>query len=571
MQLTFRALLAGCLLGAMVAMVNLYFGFQTGWNLSGGLITAIIAYGLFSRWSLSAPYTVFENNISQTAGSAASSAVTTMGAIAVLPALAMMGVKLSISQLYIWAFSIGFLGIFFIIPLREQMIKVEALRFPSGTVAAETILAMHEDAIRSPESTQGVEMSRARVLLLWAVFSAVFSLASYFIPTLEKPPWFENIGLSGWSALGFYLYLNPMMVGAGMIIGPRVIFSLLLGAIIAWGWIAPAITSAGFTTATLGDYRHGVSGWLVWPGVSLMITDAGIALGLTVMMVMKNRFGRNLFKNSFEDLMQPAWWWCGLGVCIFTTTWVMHHFFHISPSLTLLAVLLSFFLSVIATRASGETDINPLGGIGKVTQLVFGMVAPHSPITNLMAAGVAAAAGTSSADMMQDFKTGYLLGAQPRGQLIAQGIGLTVGLVVSVPLYKLFETVYDLGSPEMPAPAAHAWHALSILMANGFKALPAHVPLAISIGAILGIALSLMKWFPAVKPWIPNVMALGLGFIVLPSVSLAMAMGTLIGISWEWVAKTDAKRLGMLVASGLIVGDGLMGIVKAGLTWWKIG
>jgi uncharacterized oligopeptide transporter (OPT) family protein len=114
-------------------------------------------------------------------------------------------------------------------------------------------------------------------------------------------------------------------------------------------------------------------------------------------------------------------------------------------------------IKFLKVRCAGETDINPVGGVGKVTQLVFAGLAPQQIQTNLLSAGIVGAGASQCGDMMQDLKTGYEVGVQPRKQFIAQMIGILFGIITTIPIYKLFDNAYKIGGPEIPAPAAHAW------------------------------------------------------------------------------------------------------------------
>jgi uncharacterized oligopeptide transporter (OPT) family protein len=121
-------------------------------------------------------------------------------------------------------------------------------------------------------------------------------------------------------------------------------------------------------------------------------------------------------------------------------------------------VLLSFALALVACRVTGETDTTPVGAMGKITQLTFGALSPGNVNVNLMAANITAGAATSSADLLTDLKSGYLLGAHPRKQFIAQFAGIFIGTVVTVVAFRmLVPNASVLGTDQFPAPAAQTW------------------------------------------------------------------------------------------------------------------
>lgn len=580
-QFTLRAVLAGCGLGGVVAAMNIYLGLRIGWSVGGSLIAAILGFALFGALDklglLSSRYSVLETNITQTSGSAAGSMTSAAGLLAPIPAMGMLGHDFTWPQLMLWAFAVAYLGVFFAVPLRRQMVLVEKLRFPTGTATAQTIMAMFssgDDAVR-----------KANALLYWALGAGGFTLLTYFLPSLETPP-IEAIGLSLAAVWTFKLYLGPMLFGAGILIGPRVGASLLLGAVLGWGLLGPYAVSQGWAQGPVLDaetgvwgagkvmsYSEGVRGWILWPGVAIMVADALTNLALNWRTVL-NTFRRGagvegeISDVAAAEMIPNAWWIGGLAVASVATTAVAWFIFEIPPHLTVLAIATSSVLAMIAVRSTGETDINPIGGMGKVTQLVYGAVAPGQMATNLMAAAITGAGASQAGDMMQDLKTGHLLGASPRHQFKAQLIGIAAGIVFCVPIYKLFDTAYDIGGDEkLPAPAAHAWRAVAELLSVGLDALPPHASAAVAGGLAFGVAVPVLRRFvPAVRPVLPSALATGIAFIVPAFYSVTMFAGSLALVAWRKASPEQCAKLSFAVASGLVAGEGLMGIVKAILT-----
>ncbi|MGH1467927.1 MAG: OPT family oligopeptide transporter [Bdellovibrionales bacterium] len=560
-QLTFRALAVGCSIGALVTAMNLYFGLRTGWSIGGSLIAAILSYSLFQALNPKQPFGVLETNIAQTAGSAAGSMTSAAGLIAAIPAMKMLGYELSIPELFIWAISIAYLGVFFAVPLRRQMVIIEKLRFPTGTATAETIQAIF--------ATGEEAMKKSKTLLYMAAVAAFLTLASYFISPLGHPPIMKWIGLGVVSAWGFSVLISPMMFGAGILIGPRVGLSLLLGSILSWGVLGPLSMQLGWTSGEIMSYETGPRGWLLWPGVALMVTDALMSLGLSSKAII-NSFKKN---NSLDgeakdhdDVIPKVIWMGGLVLATAAVMFSAYFVFDIHPLHTLLAVFLSSILSIIAVRSTGETDINPIGGMGKVTQLIFGALSPGNVSTNLMSAAITGSGATQAGDMMQDLKTGHLLGASPYKQFKAQCVGIFVGMLVCIPVYKLFDTAYVIGEGDLPAPAAHAWKAMAQLLSEGADALPPAAGMLVVGGIVLGVILSLLKTVDAAKPYLPSGLAMGIAFIVPAYYSVAMCIGSIFLVYWQKKNAASCKSLSFSVASGLVAGEGLMGVVVAVLT-----
>lgn len=559
-QFTIRAIIVGCLIGGVVSAMNIYFGLRTGWGFGGSLIAAILSYSIFQVLSPKKAFGVLETNISQTAGSAAGSMSSAAGLVSAVPAMKMLGYELTMTELFFWALSVAYLGVFFAVPLRNQMVIIEKLRFPTGTATAETIVAIF---------AKGEEaLKKSKMLLGLAIFAGALTLASYFIPAIGHPPVLKWIGLGVVSAWGFSLLISPMMFGAGILIGPKVGFSLLFGAVISWGILGPFIVTQGWVTDNIMSYSNGPRGWILWPGVALMVTDALMSLVFSYKSII-NSFKRvDTIGQTFDfgEQIPKLWWLGGLSLSTIFLMFVAKIVFGIHPLLTLLAVAMSSVLSMIATRSTGETDINPIGGMGKVTQIVFGGLSPGSIPTNLMAAAITGAGASQAGDMMQDLKTGYLLGASPKKQFKAQCIGIFVGILFAIPIYKLFDSAYTIGDEAIPAPAAHAWKAMAELLSVGVEAMPAHSFAAVIIAVCVGVLLSVLKKVDALKNYLPSGLAMGIAFIVPAYYSVAMCIGAIFLIIWQKRNADHCKAYAFAVASGLVAGEGLMGIVTAALT-----
>ncbi len=556
-QLTPRAIIFGCLIGGLVSAMNISFGLKIGWTVGGSLMAAILGYAAFTIFSNVAP-SVLETNIAQTTGSAAGTMASAGGLVAPIPAMLLLGYEISTVGMLIWVSSVAFLGVFFAVPLRKQYVVIEKLRFPTGTATANTIVSMFADGASA--------LAKAKVLMWIAGAAAVYSLGSYFISYMENVPLAMAGGvLATAAAWQFKLYLGPMLFGAGFLMGTRVAVSLLAGAIVAWALLAPLSAHMGWVDGTkIMSYTTGPRGWILWPGVAIMVGDA-----LTSLLLSWKTIARTFsFKKDENAVVDPeaipnSWWIGGLGAGTVLVTLTARFVFDIPIHLSLIAVAMSSILAAIAVRSTGETDINPVGGVGKVTQLVFGGVSPGSVSNNLMAAGIVGAGASQAGDMMQDLKTGYMLGASPRKQLIAQLWGIPAGCVFAVLIFQLFRSQYEIGGAEYPAPAAMAWKAVAVLMSEGFSALPTNAGWAMLGGLLFGITIPVLKkYIPKLAPYLPSGLAFGIAFIVPAFYSITMFLGLVVYLVWKKRAPKQAEIFVFAVASGLIAGEGLMGIVK---------
>ncbi|HRQ74860.1 MAG TPA: OPT family oligopeptide transporter [Phycisphaerales bacterium] len=618
-QFTLRAIVTGCIIGGVVGAMNITIGLKIGWSFGGSIISAILG---FAVWAMLAPmfrarpYGVLETNITQTTGSAAGAMASAGGLLAPIPALAMLGdesIVMNYLEMTLWCLGVGYLGVFFAVPLRRQMVVVEKLRFPSGTATAETIVSIFAEGAEA--------MRKARVLLIWAVIAMAFILLKYqhwfaflgweaasyegwraFAGAIERPPfhvWLASLtqwseqnftalnwplailagGLTTAAAWGFVLLISPSMTGAGLLIGPRIGISLLAGAIVSWGIMGPIAVRNGWTAEGLANIRD----WILWPGVAIMVADSLAALALSWRTIL-NTFRRTPAGEvgavmEPEDQRVPNIWWlgglaAGSTLAIIVAWWV----FSIPPWITVLAIALSSVLAMIAVRSTGETDINPVGGMGKVTQLAF---AGNPMVTNLMAASITGAGASQAGDMMHDLKAGRMLGASPRKQILSQCIGITAGVMVVVPAYWLLRKVVEgngssIGAMdgEYPAPAAHAWRGVAVVLSEGFDALPPNAGWAILIGLILGTLMPLVrKLFPKFAPYSPSGLAFGIAFIVPAMYPIAMFLGSMLLVAWRNWKPIQHKALVFAVASGLIAGEGVTNLAVALIdlarqTWW---
>ena len=579
LQLTFRALFIGCVVGGVVACTNIYIGLKIGWTFGASIISAVLGFAIFS--AMSKRLSVLETNITQTAGSGAGAMASAAGLVAAIPAMEMLGHHISPWELAAWSLSIAFLGVFFVVPLRYQMVEVEKLRFPTGTATAETVLAMFAEAAEAA--------SKAKVLVWSGVVAGLYALGSHFFGSMENPDlaaWTTAVlpgsaiagALTVAAAWSFKLYVGPSLFGAGFLIGPRVSLSLMLGAIVAWAILAPLAQSQGWATGAIMSYADGPRGWILWPGVALMVSEALSTLAFswrtflralsrpTQLSTVEKAAAGEPKKEADPNAIPNAWWMGGLAAGSVLTMVIGSIVFDIAWWMSLVAIALSAMLSIVAVRSTGETDINPVGGMGKVTQLVYGALAPGQVATNLMAAAITGAGASQAADMMQDLKTGYLLGASPRKQFLAQLVGICVGVVFVVPVYYVFTTAYEIGGEKMPAPAAMAWKAMAELLAQGLEALPPHAEWAVLAAVLVGIAISALRRVKRIAPYVPSGLACGIAFIIPAFYSMIMFFGLVAWWIWKRQNPTAVDRFNFVLASGLIAGEGLMGIVNAALT-----
>jgi uncharacterized oligopeptide transporter (OPT) family protein len=264
-----------------------------------------------------------------------------------------------------------------------------------------------------------------------------------------------------------------------------------------------------------------------------------------------------------------SWFLAGQIVSLVGLAWLAKTTFDMPYWQSGVAVLLTFFLSLIACRVTGETDTTPIGAMGKVTQLIFGALSPGHMSINLMSANITAGAASSSADLLTDLKSGYLLGANPRKQFIAQFAGIFTGTVVTVLCFKVMVPNASVLGSKFSAPAAQAWKAVAEVLGRGLGSLESVKVWSLVIGGLVGIILPLLgKLLPKYEKWIPSPAGLGLAWTFEWYTSLLFFLGALIAHGCERSAPKQSEEYTYPVASGIIAGGSLMAVI---LIFWENG
>jgi uncharacterized oligopeptide transporter (OPT) family protein len=239
----------------------------------------------------------------------------------------------------------------------------------------------------------------------------------------------------------------------------------------------------------------------------------------------------------------------------------------------LIAVVLTFFLAAVTARAGAEIGINPIGPMGKVTQLTFGVIARGNVPTNLMTANVTAGAACSCADTVGNLKVGHMIGANPRRQFIAQLFGVLAGVLLAVPAY-LFVLVRDpnvLGGEQYPAPSALVWKGVAELLSKGISTLHHTAVIAVVVAFVSAVIIVIVdRLFPKLKPYTPSPAALGMSMTMNGYNVFAVFLGALIAWILEKKAPKWSEMYTIPVASGFIAGESLMAVVLAALTAFNV-
>lgn len=554
-----RAVLVGCLLGALLAAGNVYTGLKTGYIDGGSITAAIVGFALFAAGKRGAqrPYSVDENNLTQTVASAAGMMAPTTGVISNIAALSLSGRHYPFWALMLWGIVLGALGIGIARTLRPRLIVSEELPFPTGRATAEVILAMH--------GARAAAVSRARILLLVLLGTAAITWlrdARGLLPQALSLP----AGNAALSAAGLWLgaALSPMMLATGLLIGPRGGASVLVGSIGAWGILAPLLLSLKWVAKA--DYPA-LIGWLLWPGVGLLVSSALTSLALDWRGTLRALRDLRLWQNApasaeaLADNQLGRVWPVLLAASSLLVVILGRVVFGVNPLITLGSLIFSVVFASVSARAAGETDIAPASTGGAIAQVLFGAT---SLTTSLVSGGVVAGSAAQTAQMMWAFKTGHQLRTNRERQTLAQLLGVVVGAIVVVPVYDLVAGAYGIGTQLMPAPGALSWKATAEAVQLGSAATPNHAGLAVLVAAGLGVCLTLLDKTRAAA-LLPSPVALGIAFVIPAPLSGAIALGAFVRVLMRRRFATWSEENVPALAAGAIAGESLTGIVIAAL------
>jgi OPT family oligopeptide transporter len=479
-----------------------------------------------------------------------------------------------------------------------------------------------------------------RLLVIAFGISALYTLVHYFIPVLRNLPIFGLPLAHTWL---WTLNPSPAYVGQGIIMGPATTLHMLLGAVIGWAVLSPMAKHRGWAPGPVSNWETGSKGWIVWVSLAIMLADAVINLGwlVTKPLIQQGPSWAKIANEHFKTA--PTWKdffllkeYSGYTALQMPTSEppvpvdsqqrlpkrkpnltsssdppddaLPHHLVstrmvlvllpltlifciicihiafgaYIPISLNLLAIVLALPLSIMGVRALGETDLNPVSGISKLTQLVFALVVPtgkhanHAIVINLLAGAVSEAGALQAGDIMQDLKAGHLIGASPKAQFYGQLIGSVVGAVISAAIYKLYVSVYPVPGEMFQVPTAYVWIFTARLVTG--KGLPYMAwQFAVGAGAIFACTTMLRIYLGSstnevlrkLQPFVPGGIAVAVGMYNTPSFTLARTIGGL--VSWYWVQwKHRGETRVMVLASGLILGEGVVSIINLVLASFQV-
>jgi uncharacterized oligopeptide transporter (OPT) family protein len=691
-ELTPRAVIAGMAFGGLMSLSNLYVGLKSGWGLGVDIAAVVVIFTLFKILKgvglIKREFGILENTMMMSTAVAASW-MSSAGLVSSVPALTMLtGYTFVWWQLSLFIGSILLLGLCMAIPLKRQMIQVDALKFPGNVPTGETLKAIYASG------EEGVKKAKAMGIagLTGVVLAALRDLFN-LIPGMFTVP--GHIGRIGLGKLTLTFEPSLIFVGIGAVFGIRIGMSMLLGLILNYAVLAPiminrnsgdikhppaevraaavarfpltvasgdkftaelteavttpelpadaAITQFTYTwsksqtyqnltelqrdlsaqkllddspnpffghilvgtvtnkltrdislslatvTATnwesrlavptnqsaqlvgsLGGFRNIVA-WSLWPGATILVVGGLLALAFQ-WRTLGRTFGdifasfsnkQNRPRGVLAHLEIPMTWFAiGFVVMGLIAVALLVWLFGIHWWMGLIAVLMSFFLAAVCARAGAETSVNPIGAMGKVTQLTYGVLAPGDIKANLMTAGVTAGAACSCSDTVGNLKVGHMVGASPRKQFIAQMFGVLAGALIAVPAYFLLVPDPNaLGGEKFPAPSALIWRGVAQVLSQGLHTLPHTAVVGVLVAFIAAVIIVVVeRIFPKTRPYMPSPTALGIALTIPAYTSFSMFLGALIAWILEKSAPKWSERFTIAIASGCIAGESIAGV-----------
>jgi putative OPT family oligopeptide transporter len=599
-ELTIRGLILGALLTTVFTAANIYLGLKVGLTFASSIPAAVISMALLSAVKDSS---ILENNIVQTVASAAG---TLSAIIFVLPGLVIVGYWTGFPfwETFLICVAGGVLGVLFTIPLRRALVTDSDLPYPEGVAAAEVL--------KVGSGTRGEtkdETGEAREGLVAVIYGSIASAGLAIVSATRV----LSGGLTGFIPLGatastgYDIAWSLALLGAGHLVGLSVGMAMLVGQIISWVIAVPILTSMQPATAGQAIAAHTIAIWrtqvrfigagtIAVAAIYTLIRLAKPVVGGLVSTLAASRAVATADERDRD--IPPVWIYVLTAACLAISAWLSFTFAKstvLAPSalkLTMIAVpfvlIIGFIIAGVCGYMAGliGASNSPISGVGILSIVISASaitlaVSPTEATRGALVAfalfitAIVFACATISNDNLQDLKTGQLVGASPMRQQIALIVGVLAGAAVIPFVLNLLAKAYGFaGAPNvnvvaanpLPAPQATLISALAQGVIGGsleWKML--------GIGAAVGVGLILLDTLMGVmrKLRIPP-LAVGIGIYLPMSATAAVIVGAVLAHWYDRRTSTmpnpeRAQRLGTLVASGLIVGESIWGVINAGL------
>lgn len=567
-ELTLTSIIMGVLLAVLFGAANAYLGLRVGMTVSASIPAAVIAMGLIRV--IMKKNSILESNMVQTIGSAGESVAA--GAIFTLPALFLWAKegkmdKPDIVEIMCIAVIGGLLGVLFMVPLRNALIVKEhgVLPYPEGTACSEVLMAGEEGGANASTVFAGMGIG--------AIFKFV-------IDGLKVIPSQVSISVKGFAGqIGTQIY--PAVMSVGYICGPRISSYMFAGGVLAWMVLIPMIVLFGAEailypgTETIGAIFSAEGADGIWDNYIRYIGAGALAAGGIISLVKSLPLIIRTFRDSIKSMKK------GSSIdtsrtakdlsmkVILISILVLIIAIWLIPAIpvtlvgAVIIVIFGFFFATVSSRMVGlvGSSNNPVSGMSIATLLVATLVLKLTGDAGMHGMQGAIAIGSIiciiaaiSGDTSQDLKTGYLLGATPMKQQIGEFIGvLSSGLAIGVALY-LFDSAWGFGSKELGAPQA----TLMKMIVEGV--MENNLPWGL---IIIGICIAVVVEIIGIP-----VLPFAIGVYLPVHLNACIMVGGLVRLGFDKMKKEQKEKDaiisdGILCCSGMIAGEGLVGVLLA--------
>lgn len=577
-EFTATSIIMGILLSVIFGAANAYLGLRVGMTVSASIPAAVIAMGVIRV--IMKKNSILESNIVQTIGSAGESLAA--GAIFTLPALflwASEGVmeKPGMLEITLIALLGGLLGVFFMVPLRNALIVKEhnVLPYPEGTACAEVLLAGEEGG------------SNASTVFAGMGFAAVFK---FIIDGLKAVPGEVSLKFKGFAGeIGTQIY--PAVMSVGYICGPRISSYMFAGGVLSWMVLIPLIATFGEgiimypeTTRTIGEVFAAEGAGGIWGSYIRYIGAGALAAGGIISLIKSLPLIIRTFKDAVKSInvtgsgsnlrtAQDLNMKIVIGAVIVLTlaVWLI-------PAIPVnllgafIVVIFGFFFATVSSRMVGlvGSSNNPVSGMAIATLLIATLIlkftgaeGPEGMSAAIAIGSIICIVSAIAGDTSQDLKTGYLLGSTPKKQQIGEVIGVVAAaLAIGGTLY-LLDTAWGFGTDALAAPQA----TLMKMIIEGVMSAELPWNLVI-IGALIAVVIEIIG--------IP-VLPFAIGIYLPVQLNACIMIGGLVRLVFDkakFGGNEEKKKAvtndGILFCSGMIAGEGLVGIILALLAVFNI-
>ena len=565
-EFTVTSIILGAIIAIIFGAANAYLGLRVGMTVSASIPAAVISMGIL-RMILKGE-SILENNIVQTIGSAGESLAA--GAIFTLPAMFIWmkewGIgSPSLIEIALIALCGGLLGVFFMIPLRKALIVKEhgVLPYPEGTACAEVLLAGEEGG------------SKASVVFAGLGISAVYK---FIADGLKVFPSEIEWAIPGYTNCAIGIDVLPALVGVGYICGYKISGYMFSGALVGWFVLIPMISLFGGDVVLYPatDPISSLDYWGIWDSYIRYIGAGAVAFGGILSLIKSLPLIVDTFRKAMKDYsikgesstlrtdndMSMKVVLLG-SLAVIISIWLIPTI----PVNLLGAVLIAvfgFFFATVSSRLVGlvGSSNNPVSGMAIATLLIStlalkasGLVGREGMLGSIAIGSIICIIAAIAGDASQDLKTGYIVGATPRKQQMGELVGVLISAITIGAVLYLLDTAWGFGSKDIPAPQA----TLMKLVVEGVMDGNLPWPL-IFAGASIGLAVEVLG--------IP-ILPFAVGLYLPIHLSAGIMVGGLVRLftenrkkSSEAEKKAQVDR-GILYTSGLIAGEGLVGVLLA--------